>query len=177
MAELVLVMIGPDHPGLVEAVAEAIAAHGGNWLESRMAQLAGQFAGLLRVEVPGDRVPALETALKELESQGLQVVAHGGSAQPAGSPRTMELQFVGQDHPGIVRDITQVLSRHGVNIEELTTDRQSAPMDGGLLFTARARVHVPAVVDADRLRQDLERIAHDLMVDLTLTPAPAAAEA
>lgn len=89
----------------------------------------------------------------------------------------MELQFVGQDHPGIVRDITQVLSRHGVNIEELTTDRQSAPMDGGLLFTARVRLHAPAVVDADRLRLDLERIAHDLMVDLTLTPAPAAAEA
>lgn len=174
MTDLVLVLIGPDHPGLVGAVAERVAAQGGNWLESRMAQLAGQFAGLLRVELPGDRVAALETALRELASQGLHVVVHGGSPRPAESRQTMELEVVGQDHPGIVRDIAQVLVRHGVNVEELTTDRQPAPQGGGLLFTARALLHVPGAVGENRLRQDLESIAHDLMVDLTLLPSAVA---
>jgi glycine cleavage system regulatory protein len=168
MSDLVLVLIGPDRPGLVEAVAERVARHGGNWLESRMAQLAGQFTGLLRVELPADRVAALEAALRELDAQGLQVVVHGGSAAAAESRQSMDLEVVGQDHPGIVRDIARVLARHGVIIEELTTDRQPAPHGGGLLFTARARIHVPATVGADRLRHDLETIAHDLMVDLTL---------
>ena len=54
MPNLVLTLIGPDRPGLVEAVAQPIAANGGNWLESRMAHLGGKFAGILRVDVPAD---------------------------------------------------------------------------------------------------------------------------
>jgi glycine cleavage system regulatory protein len=168
MADLVLTLIGPDRPGLVEALAERVAAHGGNWLESRMAHLAGHFAGLLHVEVPDDRLTALEAALGDLQGLGLRVLAHGGTARPAEKPRTVRLEATGQDHPGIVRDIAQVLARHRVNIAELTTDRLSAPMAGGPLFVARARLEVPPGLDPDRLRQDLERIAHDLMVDLSL---------
>jgi glycine cleavage system regulatory protein len=168
MADLVLTLIGADRPGLVEAVAQRVTASGGNWLESRMAHLAGHFAGLLHVEVPADRVRALEAALGDLEGLGLRVVVHGGTAGAAERPRTMRLEATGQDHPGIVRDISQVLVRHRVNIAELTTDRLSAPMAGGPLFVARARLEVPADLDTERLRRDLETIAHDLMVDLSL---------
>jgi glycine cleavage system regulatory protein len=164
LSDLVLTLIGPDRPGLVEAVAQRVAAHGGNWLESRMAQ----FAGILRVELPPASVAGLQEALRELESEGLRVVALSG-AEPAGSDVSdIEIEIVGQDHPGIVRDIALVLVRHGANIEELVTDRRSAPMAGSLLFTARARVRLPASLDAGRLRKDLETIAHDLMVDLKL---------
>jgi glycine cleavage system regulatory protein len=168
MADLVLTLIGRDRPGLVEAVAQRVSASGGNWLESRMAHLAGHFTGLLHVEVADDRVRALEAALADLESVGLHVVVHGGDARAAERPRTMRLEATGQDHPGIVRDISQVLVRHRVNIAELTTDRLSAPMAGGPLFVARARLEVPAGLDTERLRRDLETIAHDLMVDLAL---------
>jgi glycine cleavage system regulatory protein len=168
MADLVLTLIGLDRPGLVEAVAERVTAHGGNWLESRMAHLAGHFAGLLHVELPDDRLRALEDALRELEGLGLRVVVHGGTTRGGEARRTMRLEATGHDRPGIVRDISQVLVRHGVNIAELTTDRLSAPMAGGPLFVARARLEVPGDIDTDRLRRDLERIAHDLMVDLNL---------
>jgi glycine cleavage system regulatory protein len=168
MADLVLTLIGLDRPGLVEAVAERVTSHGGNWLESRMAHLAGHFAGLLHVELPDDRLRALEDALRELEGLGLRVVVHGGAARAGEARRTMRLEATGHDRPGIVRDISQVLVRHGVNIAELTTDRLSAPMAGGPLFVARARLEVAGDIDTDRLRRDLERIAHDLMVDLTL---------
>lgn len=171
MKDLVLTLIGPDRPGLVESLAKRVADHGGNWLESRMAHLAGHFAGILRVEVPPDKFDALQRALGELEAEGLRVVAQGGAAPPGTDLRAMELQLLGQDHPGIVRDVSQVLLRHGVNIEELTTDHVNAPMAGGQLFSARARLHVPAGADADRLRKDLERIADDLMVDLSLVQA------
>jgi len=167
MTRLVLTLIGPDRPGLVEAVAEAIAAHGGNWLESRMARLAGMFAGILCAEVPEGSGPALRAALSALESRGMRIVVEGEGAS-APPPRLMELTAVGQDHPGIVRDISQALARRGINIEELTTDRTSAPMAGGMLFTARARLQVPADLDVAALRSDLERLAHDLMVELTL---------
>lgn len=171
MKDLVLTLIGPDRPGLVESLAKRVADHGGNWLESRMARLAGQFAGILRVEVPPDRVDALRAALAELESQGLRVVAESGASAADDELRAMELELLGQDHPGIVRKVSEVLLGHDVNIEELTTDSVSAPMAGGQLFRARARLNVPAGTDSERLRHDLETIADDLMVDLRLVQA------
>ncbi len=140
MPDLVLTLIGPARRGLVESVAARVASHGGNWLESGMARLAGQFAGILRVEVPVERLSDLRAALAELEAEGLRVVAQGGAPPRVAGLRVLQLQAVGQDHPGIVRDISRVLKSHGVNIEELTTDRLSAPMAGGQLFSARARL-------------------------------------
>ena len=48
---LVLTAIGEDKPGLVESLARIISDNSGNWLESSMSQLAGKFAGILRVSV------------------------------------------------------------------------------------------------------------------------------
>jgi glycine cleavage system regulatory protein len=169
MSDLVLTLIGPDRPGIVEAVAEPIAAHGGNWLESRMAHLAGQFAGILRVEVPDDRAAGLVEALRRLEERGLRVTVETGPRPPATSGRRLlVVDLVGLDRPGIVREISHVLAERGVNIEELTTDRSAAAMSGEMLFRSRARVHVPAKVDAAELRARLEKVATDLMVQVSL---------
>jgi glycine cleavage system regulatory protein len=169
MADLVLTLIGPDRPGLVEAVAEPIAAHGGNWLESRMAHLAGQFAGILRVEVPDANARALADALRMLESRGLRIAVEiGPSTPPSPSRRTFVVDLVGLDRPGIVREISRVLAERGVNIEELVTDRGPAPMSAELLFRSHARVNVPQGLDAGELRRRLETVANDLMVQVSL---------
>ena len=169
MSDLVLTLIGPDRPGIVEAIAEPIARHGGNWLESRMAHLAGKFAGILRIDVPAGRQASLVSALGELEASGLKLTIEVGPeavAEPAS--RTFLLELVGLDRPGIVREISHALAERGVNIEELTTDRTTAPMSGELLFRSRARVSVPAGTDPERLRERLEQLAGDLMVQITL---------
>ena len=169
MTDLVITLIGPDRPGLVEAVAEPIAAHGGNWLESRMAHLAGKFAGILHVELPAERVEAAVQALRHLEEKGLHVQVEASPAEPpAPSDALLELSLVGTDRPGIVREISHLLVAHGVNIEELLTDRAAAPMSGELLFRARARVRVPAQLAVAELRGRLERLAADLMVEAKL---------
>jgi glycine cleavage system regulatory protein len=169
MADLVLTLIGPDRPGLVEAVAEPIATHGGNWLESRMAHLAGQFAGILRVEVPDARAAALASALRLLEGRGLRVTVEVVPAAVAPPARhTLVVDLVGLDRPGIVREISHVLAERDVNIEDLVTDRTPAPMSAEMLFRWRARVNVPGSLDASVLRTRLEKLAQDLMVQVTL---------
>jgi glycine cleavage system regulatory protein len=173
MADLVLTLIGPDRPGLVEAVAEPIAAHGGNWLESRMAHLAGHFAGILRVEVPDAKAGALTDALRRLEARGLRVTVESAPGVAAAPRRTLVVDLVGLDRPGIVHEISHVLAQRGVNIEELATDRTPAPMSAELLFRSRARVNVPEGLDAAELRMRLEKLAQDLMVQVTLAePEP-----
>ncbi len=171
-SSLVMTVIGPDRPGLVQLVAACVADHGGNWLESRMCHLGGQFAGLLRVEVDAARRDALVKALQGLETAGLRVIVHAEAGPAlAGQGTTAWVELVGQDRPGILRSISAVLAAHGVNVEELASERESAPMGGGTLFKARAKVLVPAGVSQAKVRADLEKIAADLMVDLTLGPA------
>ena len=169
MTDLVLTLIGPDRPGLVQAVAGIVAEHGGNWLESRMTHLAGKFAGILRAELPPDKVQPALAALAALESRGLKVIAEAASTTSRGpGDRSMDLELVGLDRPGIVREISQLLAASGVNVEELITNRTSAPMSGDMLFEARAHVRVPATIDLASLRAGLERLASDLVVEVKL---------
>jgi glycine cleavage system regulatory protein len=166
---LVLTVIGKDRPGLVESIADVVARHGGNWLESRMCRLGGEFAGILRVHVEGEREPELRAELHKLQAQGLTVtacLARDQVSTPDG--RFLVLELVGQDRPGIVREISRVLARQGVNVEELETECSSAPMSGEMLFKASAKLHVPESCPVPALRQELERIGGNLLVDVTI---------
>ncbi len=165
---LVMTIIAADRPGLVERVSACVADHGGNWVESRMCQLEGRFAGIVRVDIAGEKLTVLKRALHGLEADGMRIVIEaGGAAAPArGLAATLEL--VGNDRPGILRTVTGVLAAHGVNVEELSSECVSAPMGGGDLFQAQARVLVPEAVKLENVRADLEKIAADLMVELKL---------
>jgi len=148
-------------------LAEAIASHGANWLDSHMAHLAGQFAGLLHIAVPGERAAALTIALGSLEGLHVTVKSSDPTDRPAPT-RSLLLDLVGQDRPGIVRDVSRALAVRRVNVVELETSCSSAPMSGEVLFRARAHLELPAELALDELRITLEEIANELMVDLSL---------
>ena len=170
---LVLTVIGRDRTGLVESLAGAVAQHEGNWLESRMCRLGGQFAGILRLRVPREREAALRAALAALEAQGLSLVVLADQETADHEERRAQLELVGQDRPGIVLEITRVLAATGVNVEELTTECVSAPMSGEPLFRAETHLRLPPNCDVTALRGALEKIAADLMVDFKLAEVPA----
>jgi glycine cleavage system regulatory protein len=165
---VVLTVIGDDKPGIVEQLAERVLATGANWEESRMARLAGKFAGLLRVSVEADQADALATELRALEAGGLRVIVERSGPGEDPVRHAIRLELLGNDRPGIVRDISRVLAQHQVNIEDLETDVRSAPMSGDALFHAQASLRVPQGLSTDRLREVLEALAGELMVDLTL---------
>ncbi|WP_287027995.1 glycine cleavage system protein R [Pseudomonas sp. UBA6310] len=167
MDNLVITVIAPDQPGLVERLAACVADHGGNWLESRMSRMAGQFAGILRVSVPAAGHRGLSDALQALQTHGIRVqLAEGGEPQRSGKPILLDL--VGNDRPGIVRDITRLLAEHEVNLESLITEVLPAPMSSEPLFHAEAMLAVPLELSLDLLQERLETLADDLMVELNL---------
>lgn len=171
-SSVVITIVGPDRPGLVESISRIVAAGAGNWTHSRMAHLGGQFAGMLFIETAEAQVESLIDSLKKLESDGLTVTAVPGqsgldSAATSSDGDTIDIELVGQDRTGIVRQIAAAIAACGANIEDLATECFSAPMSGEKMFRATARVHLPQAVDAATLQNDLEAIAHDLMVDLT----------
>src|SRR5262249_6823249 len=154
-------VIGDDKPGIVERLSDHVLAAGANWEESRMARLGGKFAGLLRVSVDAARADALSEQLRTA-SGGPPGVRGPRGETPGRGLRTIRLELLGHDQPGIVRNISRALADHNVNIEELETDTTSAPMSGDMLFRARASLRVPADVSMDRLRTILEDLAGEL---------------
>ncbi len=168
MSPLVITVIGKDRPGLVESVAVVVAEHGGSWVESRMSRLAGQFAGILSVSVPEPKVDALREALLGLGAGGLRVHVERGEEESAEEGRAMTLQLVGGDRPGIIRKVSEALAAQGVNVEELSTECEGAPWSGDTLFRANARLRAPLSVRPERLRESLEALGADLMVDITI---------
>ena len=166
---LIVTLIGTDRPGLVNTVAERAAACGANWLESSMAQLAGKFAGIVRLEVAEADAAGLESALRGLETQGLRLnIERAEHAAPAGAPRVTRMALVGHDRPGIVREISAALARHGASISKLETACESASFSGEPLFRATLEVELPATVAPASLQAELEKLANELMVDLNL---------
>ncbi|MBI5898554.1 MAG: glycine cleavage system protein R [Rhodocyclales bacterium] len=164
---LILTVIGDDRPGLVGELSAVISGHGGSWQQSSMAQLAGKFAGIVEVAVDADQAEALKVALAGLE--GLKVSAESAAMQKsAPRGRRLKLALVGHDRIGIVREVSQVLAHHAVNVESLETRTSSAPMSAALLFHATAELTADSGLDASALTQELERISNDLMVDITL---------
>ncbi len=169
---LILSVLGPDRPGLVDTLSATVRDHGGNWLESRMAKLSGHFAGVVRVAVPGANVAALAEALRGLTEQGLVVTTTDADdgptvAEPAGTK--LSLRFLGHDRPGIVRDIAHALAVRGLNITELTSRVRSAPMSGEPMFEASTDLHAPDGTDLDALQDQLDDLAADMAMDLTVT--------
>jgi glycine cleavage system regulatory protein len=166
---LILTVLGNDRPGLVESVSHIIAGHGGNWLESRMARLAGKFAGILRATVPEANAMALRHALQELAAQGLTVVVETSTTDEyIQHYQGLKLDVLGTDRAGIVRDISHALAERGINIDTFESEYISAPMSGEMLFKATAQLRVPPGIMIAELQETLEKLAHDLMVDITL---------
>jgi len=166
LTPLVMTIIGPDRTGLVESVARVVAEHGGNWLESRMSRLGGEFAGILRVELPAEKRQPLLDALQKISE--LTVVVQPDVARSAATPgRPAKLEIIGHDRPGIVREITAALACAGVNVEEFSSEVVSAPMSGETLFKAAIHLQLPEHCNLAALKAELEKIAADLLVDVS----------
>jgi len=175
MIPLVITFVGDDRPGLVNAISERIAAAGATWLESRSAQLAGKFAGVLRVDAPEGKVAEVEASLRALEANGLRVAIERGVAHPLADAQLIVLDVLGHERPGIVRDLTETLKGLDVNIEELNTGLERAPFTGAEMFRARLRLRAPTGLAPDEVRKALEQLAGELMVDLAVPESTAAA--
>ena len=167
MAHLVLTLVGDDRAGLVQTVADVIAAHGGNWERSELAELAGAFAGIVLVSVPQGRVEALRDDLERLSGM-LRVTTHTGSAPTQDDSRHVTFTVLGNDRPGIVRDVTATLAARGLSIDDFASRTLDAPMAGGTLFEATVDVRVPADADVADVVSALQQLAGEIQVDLTV---------
>jgi glycine cleavage system regulatory protein len=169
VATFILTVVGDDRPGLVSEVSAPIKAHGASWERSQMSRLAGKFAGIVLVTVADERLDALVADLGVLDAKGLQVTIERTHEPVESESQRLRLELLGDDHPGIVAEISAALATRRVSIEELSSDVREAPMSGGMLFEAQAVLDAPLATSTDDLRSMLEGLASELMVEIRLS--------
>jgi glycine cleavage system regulatory protein len=168
---LVITITCPDRPGIVERVTDVVVAHSGNWEESRLARLGGDFAGIVMVSVPPDRADELTTALLSLTHDEMTVAVKRASplvpAMREGHVLCV-LRLGGADHEGIVHDVSAYLAKHGINVESMETEIVAAPMSAAPLFHMEAQLDVPPSLTIDALRENLRLIGDQLGVGIEI---------
>ena len=166
---LVVSIVGADRHGIVSLLADRAQRFGANWAASRLTRLATEFAGTVHFEVPRENADALASALRGLESSGLQIViARSDGAKVPDSLRSVELELVGEDRLGIVSRLTRILAERSVSIESIHTEIIRSGVSGKQTFKIEAHLLVPAALSVDALRLELGTLASEMMVDIAL---------
>ena len=177
---IIFTVYAPDKPGIVKALSDIVLAHGGNWLESSLTRLCGQFCGIVHVSVAAEKKASLAAALEQTARAGIQVAVHydtggtGGAAISASErnagnkphEKTVRLSVEANDREGIVDEIASALAKHHINVEKFTSSCSSASMAGYELFTANIKVALPEHLNSSDLEAILESVSDDVMVSI-----------
>jgi glycine cleavage system regulatory protein len=170
-SRVILSALGSDRPGLTQALADAVYSAGGNWLESHLSRLGGKYVGAVLIEIDAAKLEELEQAITAVDAIGLHVSLIEAGSDPAERSELLTVELVGQDRPGIVREVSTVLAGLGVNIEELSSSAESGAWSGERLFRLKALLSIPEGLSPDQVRAVLEGISGEIMVDFTVAAA------
>lgn len=163
---LVITILGSDRSGLVKSISEVVKNHNGNWQESRMVRMDGQFAGLAHVSIATEYAEDLSQALSTLQNDELQVQIKQCKTS-ASTTKTLSLELLGTDRQGIIHDMTQQLATLNINIEKLHSEQRIAPMSNETLFYAEVVLGLPDHITEEDVQTVFEEISDSLMVDVT----------
>lgn len=167
MPRYVITFIGDDRTGIVEQLAAAISQHGGNWLESRVSQLEGKFAGIVLIELEGS-ASALEAALQELPAGTWSAHVTPAGGAPATQPANITLAVVGPDRVGIVHEISGALAQAGISVVSMDTALDNAAFTGEPLFRATLKAHAPTALPREHWADRLFAIGDAMGLDIDL---------
>ncbi len=169
----ILSAMGKDRPGIVADVSEVIYECGGNIEDSSMSLLRNHFALLLLFSTEREEVnQKLSFALKRLGGEKNLTVFYSPITFEEAYPKIKEetdrfkITTSGVDHAGIVFKVCRLLADRKVNIIDMETHRVLSAESGTPLFEMDMEVEVPRSISEQGLREDLHRLANELMIDL-----------
>ena len=164
MDHIIISAFGSDRPGIVSHLTGAITSHGGNIEESRMVRLGADFTTMILVSVSAEWTESLTVALNGIQDLQISVQRTSPFTLDATIPQC-EIYLSGADNEGLVHKVAERLAEKGINIEEMETDTENAPISGTILFTMTARVSHPEL-DIPRLENDMDELADKLGVEI-----------
>jgi glycine cleavage system regulatory protein len=167
MKNVIITLVGKDQPGLVETIATCVFNAKGNWQSSNLSKMAGQFAGIIQVQLPETAVPEVEKYLSALPQLNCIVQVDECHTETIDG-QYITIDVMGNDKPGIVQEITTSLAQSSTSVVKMQTSCEAAPNWGGNLFKAHIIAAVDATTELDTITEQLEAIANDLVVELNI---------
>jgi glycine cleavage system transcriptional repressor len=166
---IVLTLTGRDRIGLVDHVTSLVVTRGGNVGASRMAHLGGEFAMLMLIALPESEIGVIDQDFQSLRGEGYQVsIVQTEDSKKYDGWLPYEIEVTGADHEGIIHDIAHYLASRGINIENMDTSSNPAPMSGTPLFTMKGVVLAPPKLNFHAWSDELEEIGDKLNVNVTV---------
>ena len=167
MKSILISVLGDDKPGLLDSLSEIIVSNDGDWIESNMSTVEAKFAGILRVNVPAKNAKKL---MKELTSSklGLQIACEETAPVTLSDFKSYNIELIGQNHVGIINKLSHVLSNDlKANVEGIKTEVINSSMTSSeQLFKAQINLHLPMSIDERLIKDKLELIADEMMVEI-----------
>lgn len=171
---LIVTVVGRDRPGIVRQISDCVQGTLVNWADSRMNHFAGHFAGTIHLQVAPKDAATVSAALQGLTSEGLQVQLARSDAPPmAFGNRMLKVELSGPDRPGIIRELSASLAERSVSIHDLHTEILPPAERDQHLFRVQALLVVPENLADGALRELLEKLASQMMMDVALDNKPA----
>ena len=173
-----LTATGADHVGIVHQFSQSIGDFGCNIVESKMAVLGGEFAIIMLVSGADTAVDALLSGIEQSTSETglvIQTKRTGPHSEPP-SGRPYFIETVSLDTPGIVNAVTHLLRGNDISIGDLETETSGAPFTGAPMFRMRITAIIPSTVRIHELRAELESVAAEHDLDITIRPVVAQPE-
>jgi len=171
----ILSAIGKDRPGIVADVSEVIFECGGSIEDSSTSLLRNHFAMLLLFSTEKEEVnQKLSSGLKRLEWEKNLTVFYSPITLDEVEPWTKEpkgrfkITTSGVDHAGIVFRVCRLLSDRKINIIDMKTHHVFSAESGTPLFEMDIDIEIPRSISEQELREDLHRLANELVIDLVL---------
>ena len=172
MKKVVVSFLGKDGPGVVHAVSSLLTELNCDIHEVSQTILHSEFAAIVIAQMPdGCTVENLQKKLEKglAERQvDLSVTArlYDGRSWSAEDPQPFVVTVDGPDQQGLISSITGVLSEYNVNIANLKAIVPEDQPDGHALIVFE--VTVPGAVEIAALRNDLDKVAEQLSVRVSL---------
>ncbi|MGH8280484.1 MAG: glycine cleavage system protein R [Gammaproteobacteria bacterium] len=169
---LVVSILAPDQPGLLQHITRTVKDCGCNIAESRMTLLAGEFTMLLLIAGNWNMLTRLENQLPKLESQlGLRLCLRRSTASlPPQERLPYAIDAVCVDQPGIIFNLASFFTERGIGIHDLTTRGYPAVHTGTSMVSVQMTVDIPADLHLGTLRDDFTDFCDQLNLDAVLEP-------
>ena len=162
MLRYLITLQAPDRKGLVEQIAHAVSRHGGNWLDSELRHIDGIFAAILLLEVPSLKMDELIEALECIDGLTLTYAKTSVALKPI---KRLTYSLVSYVRPGLVLDISNRITALGINIEQFSSQFETAGHTGIALFRATIGLGLTDLAQEEQLMQSLYALGDDLVLD------------
>ena len=166
--KIIITLFAKDRPGIVRSLSDTVLENNGNWLESSLSRLCGQFTGIVHISIDSGNKASLITALDSMSDDGISVTVQDTSSISTDDIEVNGLQILveANDRPGIVKEIAEALATENVNVDNIDTEVQSASMAGYPIFKAHMFLAMPDDLSENDLEEILEGVSDDVMVSI-----------